>query len=89
MFIVRSFHDHVRGVWSNGDRCIRHQRPRRRRPHQEGRGRVTLLEGSVVDREANVDRRVDHRFVALGELVVAQSGPAPWAVRRDAVVLHE
>ena len=40
-------------------------------------------------READVDRRVDDRLVALRQLVVGQAGAAARAVRRDAVVLDQ
>ena len=43
--------------------------------------------GPVAQREAHVDRGVDHVLVALGHLVRAEGGPAPAAVGRDPVAL--
>ncbi len=74
-----------------GHQRVRHERPRGRRPDQQGGPRRFSGAGvrSGGEGEAHVDRGVGDRLVALGELVVGQTGPATGAVRRDAVVLHQ
>ena len=77
------------GVHRHGG--VRHQRPGRGRPHQQGRPRRAGRGGVRPrrQREADVDRRVGHRLVALRELVVGEPGAAAGAVRRHPVVLDE
>ena len=78
--------DDVGHLGVGGHRGVGHQRPGRRRPDQEcGLAR----ERTRGEREAYVDRRVDDRLVALGQLVVGQAGAAAGAVGRDAMVLDE
>ncbi len=78
--------DHVGHVRLRRHGGVGHQRPRRRRPHQQG-GPTGVRAGG--EREPHVDAGVGDGLVALGELVVGQPGPAARAVRRDAVVLDE
>ena len=81
-------HQHVRHVGVHRDGGVGHQRPRRRRPHEQV-GRVGVRAGR--QREPHVDRRVDDGLVPAGlaQLVVGQAGAAARAVRRDPVVLAE
>ncbi len=78
--------DHVVDAGVHRDGGVRHQRPGRRRPHQQARLAGVLARGQ---REPHVDRRVGHRLVALRQLVVGEPGPAARAVRRDPVVLDQ
>ena len=50
---------------------------------------MPLEEVTTGHGEANEDRGVDDGLVALRQFMVGQAGAASWAVRRDAVVLHE
>ena len=68
-------------------RRVGDQGPGRRGPYQQGCAQG--LQGAAGDREADVDAGVDHRLVALRDLMVRQPGPAARAVGRDAVVLYE
>ncbi len=78
--------DDVGDVGVRGDRGVGHQGPRGGRPHQQGRLAGQRAGGQ---READVDRRVDDRLVALGQLVVGQAGAAAGAPGGDAVVLDQ
>ena len=78
--------DHVGDVGVGGDGRVGHQRPRGRRPHQQ---RGLAGERAGGQREADVDRRVDDRLVALRQLVVGQAGAAARAPGGDAVVLDQ
>ena len=69
----------------DGDRGVRRQRPRRRRPDQQ----VGAGPRAVGQREPHVDRGVDVVLVALGHLVVRERRLVARAVGRDAVVLDE
>ena len=69
-----------------GDRGVGDQRPRCRRPHQQGRLAGQRAGGQ---REPDVDAGVGDVLVALGELMVGQRGAAAGAVRGDPVVLDQ
>ena len=81
-------HAHVRQLRIDRDRRVRHERPRRRRPHQQ---LVAALDGRVAvrDREPHVHRRVDHVLVHAGlpELVARERHLVTRAVRDDLELL--
>ncbi len=79
---------HVRQLRVDGDRGVRDQRPRRRRPDEQ---RVALAQraGRPRDREPHEDRRVLVVLVALRDLVRGERGAAARAVRDDLVALVE
>ncbi len=70
----------------DGDRGVGHQRPRRRRPHQQARAPG---QRTACQREPDVDAGVGDGLVALRQLVVRQPGAAARAVRRHPVVLDQ
>ena len=85
--------DHVLHLGVDGDRGVGHERPRRRRPHQQvgpGQVRVRALghpgHGEPDDDRGVGDVPVD---VRLAHLVVGQRRAAPGAVRADPEVPHE
>ena len=76
-------HPRVDDVGMDRQRGVREQRPRRGRPCEQ---RHALL---IADREANVDRGVDHVAIALRHLVRRQRGLAAGAVGDDLEALVE
>ncbi len=79
-------HQHVGHLGVDRDGGVGDQRPGRGRPDQQVGPAGVRATGQG---EPHVDARVDHRLVALRELVVGQAGAAAGAVRRDAVVLDQ
>jgi hypothetical protein len=78
-------HLHIGEGRADGGGDVGDQGPRCGRPHQQvGVGRAPTRQ-----READVDRGVDHVLVALGHLVAAEGRAAPPAVGSDAVALVE
>lgn len=78
--------DDVADLGVGGDRRVGDQGPGGGRPDQEGRLAGQRAGG---EREADEDRGVDDRLVALGQLVVGEAGAAPRAPGGDAVVLDQ
>lgn len=78
--------DDVLDLGVRGDGRVGDQGPGGRRPDQEGRLAGQRAGG---EREADEDRGVDDRLVALGELVVGEAGAAARAPGGDAVVLDQ
>lgn len=78
--------DHIGDVRVRGDGGVGDQGPRGGRPDQQ---RGLAGKRSAGQREADEDRGVDDRLVALRQLVVGEAGAAARAPGRDPVVLHQ
>jgi hypothetical protein len=74
---------HVGHVRVHRDGGVRHERPRHRRPGEQGHVRL------VQEREAHEHARVDHVAVAERHLVRRQRGAVAGAVGNDLVALHQ
>ena len=80
---------HVRGLRRDGDRGVRDQCPRRRRPDEQLHAGEPGGQITVEHLAGHEHGRVDDGLVALREFVVAQRRATPRTERGDAVVLLE
>src|SRR5262249_157125 len=70
----------------NGERGVRDERPRRRRPHEDATAGVT---SDALKLQCDVDARILDILVPLRDLVARQSRSAARAIRKNLVATRQ